>query len=159
MDEGWQISDQWIQPHSYLSQQLRQAKVGRGSFSLVGLEQHLTAAAGWRSPFIPRRALGVDSGLWPDWKWPACWRGDGEPEGDNQLSVDQTIMAKCAVGVGSQNSREPCEETSGSLLLLPVPCPDGGICRNLGLGENGLLRGISERLDCAEPRELRARIP
>lgn len=27
------------------------------------------------------------------------------------------------------------------------------------MGENGLLRGISERLDCAEPRELRGRMP
>lgn len=47
-------------------------------------------------------------------------------KGGNQFSVDQTIMAKCMVGVGSQTSREPCEETSGSLPLLPVPCPDGG---------------------------------
>ena len=51
--------------------------------------------------------------------------GDGELEGGNQFSGDQTIMAKCVVGVGSHNSREPCEETTGRLPLLPVPCPDG----------------------------------
>lgn len=59
----------------------------------------------------------MDSGLWPDWNGQLAGGGDGEMKSGNQFSVDQTIMAKCMVGVGSQNSREPCEETSG-----PLPC-------------------------------------
>lgn len=78
--------------------------------------------------------------------------GDGEMKSGNQFSVDQTIMAKCMVGWEARIAENPVRETSGafpcslSLLLM-------GDLKEPRHGENGLLMGISKRLDCAGPRD------